>query len=87
MVTNAELLKMALYGYQVELQKAEAAVAEIEAELKGLKPQANATQTKKRRTLSAASKKRMAIAQKKRWKAYRMGKKVAGKTSSASPAE
>ena len=80
--TNSEdnmTLQMALVGYQIERQKIEDKIREIQAQLGGKKaPQvAERTQSadKPKRVLSPAARKRIATAQKKRWAEHR--KKVA----------
>jgi hypothetical protein len=68
-------LRMALVGYQVEKQKIEAKIAEIQAQLGGkvvASPAAAAEKTAApKRVLSAAARKRIAQAQKKRWAEHR----------------
>jgi hypothetical protein len=77
-------LEMALVGYQIEKQKIEDKIREIQAELKG-KPAtvAPAAVGKKapgaKRVLSAAARKRIALAQKKRWAEHRKRKAQAAK--------
>lgn len=61
-----ELLEHALIGYRARLQQLSARVAEIESMLSGKKQvQPN------RHRLSAAARKRIADAQKRRWAAFR----------------
>jgi hypothetical protein len=77
-------LEMALVGYQIEKQKIEVKIREIQAELKG-KPAtaAPAAVGKKapgvKRVLGAAARKRIAMAQKKRWAEHRKLKARAAK--------
>jgi hypothetical protein len=68
------MLQMALIGYQHQKQKIDEKIHEIEARLKGKKPadaHAPATAAAKpgrvKRVLSAAARKRIGAAQKKRW--------------------
>jgi hypothetical protein len=66
-------LQMALVGYQIEKQRIEARIQEIQAKLKG-KPGAPAAAEKPegvKRVLSPAARKRIAAAQKKRWAEHR----------------
>jgi hypothetical protein len=70
-------LKMALVGYQVERQKIDEKIREIEAVLKGKSvatPAAGPVAKKApaaKRVLSPAARKRIAAAQKKRWAEHR----------------
>lgn len=68
-------LQMALVGYQVEKQRIEAKISEIQAQLKGkrnsVSPSAEQPETRTRRQLSPAARKRIAMAQKKRWAEHR----------------
>ncbi len=69
-------LEMALVGYQLEKQKIDDKIHQIEALLKGQKPsqsvQAGEAKAKPaRRQLSAAARKRIAAAQRKRWAEHR----------------
>jgi cell division septum initiation protein DivIVA len=76
-------LRMALVGYQVEKQKIEARIAEIQAQLAGkvvASPAAAAEKTAApKRILSAAARKRIAQAQKKRWAEHRRRMAAAAK--------
>lgn len=64
-------LAMALVGYDIEKQKVEEKIREIRAQLAGVKTGAKAAANggapRPRRTLSAAARKRIAEAQRKRW--------------------
>ena len=67
-------LQMALVGYQVEKQRIEARIQEIQAKLKGKVIAAPASAGKPeaaKRVLSPAARKRIAAAQKKRWAEHR----------------
>ena len=68
-------LRMALVGYQVEKQKIEARIVEIQAQLAGtaVAPPSAAAGKKagSKRVLSAAARKRISQAQKKRWAEHR----------------
>jgi hypothetical protein len=73
-------LRMALVGYQLEKQKIDAKINEIQAKLKGKAVAAPADGTKAdtpKRVLSPAARKRIAAAQKKRWAEHR--KRAQGK--------
>lgn len=77
-VTDVSVLEMALVGYQIERQKIDDKIKEIQAQLKGQKSSAPSVAAapasapaKKRRTLSPAARKRIALAQKKRWAEHR----------------
>jgi hypothetical protein len=80
-------LEMALVGYQIERQKIEDRIREIQAKLKGKHTAAPAAAAKKpavKRVLSAEARKRIAAAQKKRWAEHR--KRVAAAKSAAKEA-
>lgn len=74
-------LQMALVGYQLEKQKIETKIAEIQALLKGKKAPAPAEGAAPvehaKRVLSPAARKRIAAAQKKRWAEHRKKKAAA----------
>ncbi len=69
-------LQMALVGYEVEKQRIEDKIREIQARLKG-KPASSPTAAAApkpatvKRVLSSAARKRIAAAQKKRWAEHR----------------
>jgi hypothetical protein len=70
------ILQMALVGYEIEKQKIEAKIKDIQAQLKGKRAAAPpATPEKKapgaKRVLSPAARRRIAAAQKKRWAEHR----------------
>jgi len=66
---------MALVGYQMEKEKIEAKISEIQAQLKGKRVTVSSTEEKSepagKRYLSPAARKRIALAQKKRWAEHR----------------
>jgi len=67
-------LQMALVGYQLEKQRIEARIQEIQAKLKGKAVASPASAAKRegvKRELSPAARKRIAAAQKKRWAEHR----------------
>ena len=68
-------LQMALVGYEIERQKIEARIHEIQAKLKGKHVTAPSAAAEKKpvakRILSAEARKRIAAAQKKRWAEHR----------------
>jgi hypothetical protein len=68
-------LQMALVGYQVERQKIDDRISEIQAKLKGKSAGAPAAAAEKKpgvkRVLSPEARKRIAAAQKKRWAEHR----------------
>ena len=74
-------LQMALVGYQIERQKIDDKIREIEAQL-GRRSAASPAATKKsatKRVLSPAARRRIAAAQKKRWAEHR--KRLAQKSA------
>ena len=68
-------LQMALVGYQMEKEKIEARIKEIQSQLKGKKVSTGGSAAVKtapvKRVLSAEARKRIAAAQKKRWAEHR----------------
>jgi hypothetical protein len=73
MTTNDHaLLEAALIGYQHQAEQLAAKIADIQRQLGGKSPAAapKAAGTGKRRAMSAAARKRIAAAQKKRWAEY-----------------
>ena len=67
---------MALVGYQVERDKIDAKIKEIQGVLKGKKVATAAASEKPaaKRVLSPEARKRIALAQKKRWAEHRRAK-------------
>ena len=75
MPANSDLLQAALIGYQAETNRIKQAMAEIRAELQGSAGATSAATPKRaKQKISAAARKRMAIAQKRRWAAFRQQK-------------
>lgn len=80
-------LQMALVGYQIERQKIDDKIRELESQLKGRRglpvPDGRGPATKKgpraKRVLSASARRRIAAAQKKRWAEHRKRLAQAGK--------
>ena len=70
--------RMALVGYEVEKQRLEQKIREIQALLSGKKVKADSPSPmaapRGRREMSAAARKRIAAAQRKRWQEYRKEK-------------
>ena len=67
---DAGLLQAALVGYQVEREKIDAKILELQAQLTGKKAPASVAKTGKvraKREKRAAARRRIAAAQKKRW--------------------
>jgi hypothetical protein len=63
-------LEAALFGYQVEKERIEAKIRDLQVQLKGKRapvPAAKAAKVGGKRTMSAAARARIAAAQKKRW--------------------
>lgn len=74
------LLQAALFGYQMEKEKIEGKIREIQAQLKGKKapaPAAKAAKSGGRREMSDAARARIAAAQKKRWAEFHKKKAAA----------
>jgi hypothetical protein len=75
---GTELLKAALIGYQVQQDRLEVTIADIQSQLghrgPGRRPKATTDgmeqDTPAKRTMSAGARRRIALAQKKRWAAF-----------------
>ncbi|MCU1233443.1 MAG: hypothetical protein JWP63_1410 [Candidatus Solibacter sp.] len=83
---DTSTLQMALVGYQIEKEKIEAKIKEIQAQLKGKHAPVSASSAEKpetagKRFLSPAARKRIAMAQKKRWAEHRKRAAQASKES------
>ena len=82
------VLEMALVGYEMQRNRIEAAIAEIQAELGQGGPSRSIStatdnsepKTPRKKRFSAAARKRMALAQKKRWQLLKAKKAPAKKT-------
>jgi len=77
---DPELLQAALYGYQMEKEKIEAKIRELQAELKGKKAPVAAAKPAKstgKRQMSEAARARIAAAQRKRWAEFHKKKAAA----------
>ena len=66
-------LQMALVGYELEKERIQGKIREIQSLLGGGKPASGAAKSAapKKRVLSAAARKRIAAAQRKRWAEHR----------------
>jgi len=76
-------LQMALVGYQIEKDKIENKIRDIQAHLKGRRgavPVSGSKPSRGRRQLSPAARARIAAAQKKRWAEHRRQKAQAAKS-------
>ena len=83
---DPELLQAALIGLQHKLSEIERHIAELRGQLGGQPAAVPAPEPGvKKRTMSAAARRRIALAQKKRWAAYKAdhGKPAASKPSAA----
>jgi hypothetical protein len=69
MMTRTELLEAAMTGYQVKMNEFKACLAKIENELRGESPVEVTSQrpAPRKRKMSAAGRKAIAEAQRKRW--------------------
>jgi len=79
-VHDPGLLQAALYGYQMEKEKIEAKIRDLQAQLKGKRaPSAAAKSAKpgRRREMSDAARARIAAAQRKRWAEFHKKKAAA----------
>jgi len=75
-INDRSLLAAALVGYEQERERIVRAMAEIRSQLGGKRPTLSSgantgKHERKRRTMSAAARKRIAAAQKTRWAAYK----------------
>lgn len=74
-IQDVTTLQMALVGYQIEKQKIEDKIRELQGQLKGKRvvlPSAGVTKRAGvKRVLSPAARRRIALAQKKRWAEHR----------------
>jgi hypothetical protein len=73
------LLEMALIGYAEQRREIENAIAAIRSQLRERSTPVATDGARPRRKLSAAARKRIAAAQKKRWKEFHQQKAEAGK--------
>ncbi len=85
--TDYTTLQMALVGYQIEKQKIEDKIRDLQSELKGKHvplPSSNAVPAQEvthKRNLSPAARRRIALAQKKRWAEHRKRAKAAARAA------
>ena len=77
MIEHKEILAAALVGFNVTLKGIQEKIGEIEKELRGTKTEATTAPVKKTRRMSAAGRKRIQLAQKKRWAAHKKAKVAA----------
>lgn len=86
--TSIEVLEMALVGYRMRQQELEERIREMRGRSEGAATKQSAAKTaggreeepRRRRTLSASARKRIAIAQKKRWAEHRKQLAASGKS-------
>jgi len=83
-VADVTTLQMALVGYQIERQKIDDKIREIESQLRGKRgpvasPAAATKRAGAKRVLSPAARRRIAAAQKKRWAEHRKRVAQSGK--------
>src|SRR3954462_15245626 len=85
---DVSMLQMTLVGFQIEKQRIESKIQDIQSQLKGKRaaaPSAVGGETKPpvRRELSEGARKRIAAAQKRRWAEHRKRAAQAAKASGA----
>ena len=85
---DVSMLEMALIGYQIEKQRIESRIQDIQSQLKGrrssaLPGAAGDSKPRVRRELSEGARKRIAAAQKRRWAEHRKRAAQAAKASGA----
>ena len=81
--TDSQMLRAALVGYQYQLSYIASKMAEIQKQIGGKHVSASAEPIVKRRALSAAARRRIGAAQRKRWAAFHAAQ---GPTAKAVPA-
>src|SRR5437868_5053150 len=84
---DVDTLQMALIGYQMEKQRIETRIQDLQSQLKGrriaLPSAGEETKLPRRRELSEAARKRIANAQKRRWAEHRKRAAQAAKAQTA----
>lgn len=79
--TDRTTLQMALVGYEIEKQKIEETIRQIQKQLGGRRGPAAAAEQKKtapkKRVLSAAARRRISAAQRRRWAEHRRAARAA----------
>jgi len=87
-IEDVSMLEMALVGFQMERQRIESKIQDIQSQLRGSRtgasPGGQDNKPRVRRQLSAAARKRIATAQKRRWAEHRKRAAQAAKAGSAS---
>ena len=81
---NAEILAAAIEGFEARKLRIDEQIAEVRQMLKSDQPVATAKaepQKRPRRKMSAAARKRIGDAQRKRWAATKSGTEIASKTA------
>ena len=73
---DPSLLQAALVGYQVERDRIEQAIADLRRRLGTTGVGAGSSPAPKKRQVSAAARKRMAAAQRKRWREFKKQRKI-----------
>ena len=73
---DSSILEAALIGYQTERGRIEQAIADLRRRLGTTGVGAGSSPAPKKRQLSAAARKRMAAAQRKRWREFKKQKKA-----------
>jgi hypothetical protein len=73
---DSSLLQAALIGYQVERDRIEEAIADLRRRLMTTGVGADSSPAPKKRQVSAAARKRMAAAQRKRWRKFKKLRKA-----------
>ncbi|HXK02160.1 MAG TPA: hypothetical protein VMS37_07140 [Verrucomicrobiae bacterium] len=86
-IDDATTLQMALVGYQIEKEKIEDKIRAIQSQLKGkrmpLSSNSGPAPAAPKRVLSPAARRRIALAQKKRWAEHRKRAAAAAKAAKA----
>lgn len=92
-INDTTTLQMALVGYQIEKEKIEDKIRSLQAQLKGKRVSLSSNSdpgtapAAPKRVLSPAARRRIALAQKKRWAEHRQRAAQAAKQSKSAKAE
>ena len=73
---DSSILEAALIGYQVERDRIEQAIADLRRRLGMTGVGAGSSPAPKKHQVSAAARKRMAVAQRKRWREFNKQRKI-----------
>ena len=72
-IADTEILEAALIGYQKQQEELERKIADLRRLMRGRAATNSSESNHGKRTMSAAARRRIGLAQKKRWAAYKAG--------------